>query len=417
MLQRDDGSVAIVTFPEGSMAGTVEVPIPGSDRHLQYVPLLNSRVVTAEEMAMAAGGRAPHVPSQAAAAAAAADTQQLCSPSQTEKMVADAAKQHAQLVSGVEEGRKSGEGMGSGTTKKPQLRQVDSGELLDSMAMERSVSHKRERSVTLRELPNLELDKIPSAKVLGLSEFFAATDMGGGVGGAGVVPAAATGVVPAAAISAAVQARTMNINNNNNNNNNASNASNASTPTDAGDFSPDDMKKPITAYVKPIKLFSDGLDDLLDDGIRRILSTTLETPPGTKRRGRPPGRSKNIQEVLPDGWVEPTDAEILANLLLENPHLKTLSADELKKHIRKEKNKISAAMSRVRLRNEQDELEGQIRKLEEEHSTLSEWLSTGSGAHVVRRQSGEGGAAGDGSGGGGVPAPAEKMTLVRHFSL
>jgi len=400
MLQRDDGSVAVVTFPEGSMAGAVEVPIPGSDRHLQYVPLLNSRVVTAEEMAMAAGGRAPHVPSHAAAAAAAADTQQLCSPSQTEKMVADAAKQHAQLVSGVEEGRKSAEG----TTKKPQLRQVDSGELLDSMAMERSVSHKRERSVTLRELPNLELDTIPSAKVLGVSEFYAATDASGGGGGT----AAATGVVPASAISAAVQARTMNTNKNNNN---ASNASNASTPTTAGEFSPDDTKKTITAYVKPIKLFSDGLDDLLDDGIRRILSTTLETPPGTKRRGRPPGRSKNTQEILPDGWVEPTDAEILANLLLENPHLKTLSADELKKHIRKEKNKISAAMSRVRLRNEQDELEGQVRKLEEEHSTLSEWLSTGSGAHVVRRQSGEGGAD------GGVPAPAEKMTLVRHFSL
>jgi hypothetical protein len=187
---------------------------------------------------------------------------------------------------------------------------------------------------------------------------------------------------------------------------NVSNVSNASTPTTAGDFSPEDMKRTVTVYSKPIKLFQDGLDDLLDDEIRGILSNTLETPPGTKRRGRPPGRSKNIQEVFPDGWIEPTEREILANLLLENPVLKTLGAEELKKHIRKEKNKISAAMSRVRLRNEQDELEGQIRKLEEEHSSLSEWLSTGSGA-LVRRQSGEGGADGH----------AEKNTLVRHFSL
>ena len=141
------------------------------------------------------------------------------------------------------------------------------------------------------------------------------------------------------------------------------------------------------------------MDELLDDEIRRVISNTLETPPGTKRRGRPPGRSKNIANILPDGWVEPSDAEILANLLLDKPHLKTLAADELKKQIRKEKNKISAAMSRVRLQNETRDLEGQIRKLEEEHSSLSEWLSTASGPDD-RRAATEG-----------------KNTLIRHFSL
>lgn len=407
MLQREDATPAIVTFPEGSMAGAIQVPVPGSDRHLQYVPLLNSRVLTAEDV---------QVQAQTAA------QEEMCSPSQTARMVADAAKQHAELMSGVEEGRKSAEGQKGAEvikTKKPQLRQVDSGEFgegdLGHDSLERKVSHKRERSVTLRELPNLELDSLPSAKLLSsggigtisatqssvqfpqysvtqMSEFFASTDIGRGIGGGarGGVP------VPGGIPYPQHSSRTV------------SNTSNASTPTE---MSAEDVRKQLTAYIRPLKLFSDGLDDLLDDEIRSILSNTLETPPGVKRRGRPPGRSKNIADILPEGWVEPTDAEILANLLLERPSLKTQGADELKKQIRKEKNKISAAMSRVRLTNETKDLEGEIRKLEEEHSTLSEWLTMGSGS-VARRQSGEA----DGAG-GGQDGHVVKNTLIRHFSL
>lgn len=397
VLQRDDGTPAIVTFPENSMAASVQVPIPGSDRHLQFVPLLNSAVGAMG--AVQVGGSA-------------ADAG-ILSPSQTERMVADAAKQHAELVIGVETHRKSAElEVSYGKERKPQLRLVDSGEFeggslrgshdggsgqLSLDAIERKVSHKRERSVTLRELPNLELDKLPSAKLVGA---------GGNIVGNGTqyqnYPQHLNANCSVAQVSeffAATDVR------------DAREQSTPPTPsTEIGDAS-EDARKQLTAYVKPLKLFCNGLDDLIDDEIRSVISNTLETPPGTKRRGRPPGRSKNIADILPEGWVEPTDAEILANLLLEKPHLKTVTPDELKKHIRKEKNKISAAMSRVRLQNETRDLEGQIRKLEEEHSALSEWLSTGSGAVGQK--------ATDVGPGGELPGEPRvaKNTLIRHFSL
>lgn len=422
VLQRDDGSPAIVTFPENSMAASIQVPVPGSDAHLQFVPLLNSTVsqvnaVNTVNTVNVVNATSPvndvnavcgsQVVGDNAAGAG------ILSPSQTERIVADAVKQHAELVNGVEARRKSADAdPGPAKERKPQLRQVDSEEFpgdQDPDMIERKVSHKRERSVTLRELPNLELDKLPSAKLLGV-------DGVGGVamGGGGIV----TGVVGQVAPGSGGRGGSLyqNYPQFPNANYTVAQVSEFFAATDVhdtqeqttptGGLSEEDARKHLTAYIKPLKLFGDGLDELLDDEIRRVISNTLETPPGTKRRGRPPGRSKNIADILPDGWVEPSDAEILANLLLEKPHMKTLEADELKKNIRKEKNKISAAMSRVRLQNETRDLEGQIRRLEEEHSSLSEWLSTGNGRRNGEFGADEGRAAAEG-----------KNTLIRHFSL
>jgi hypothetical protein len=345
MLQREDGSPAIVSFPEGSMAAALQVPIPGSNKHLQYVPLLNSALagntISPPNLTM---GNAGNAGDQEAVG--------LLSPSQTERMVEHAANLHSELQG---QQRRSGE-------LKPTLRQVDSSELIASknesgmledacQLSERKMSHKRDRSITLQELPGL----MPSAKagtansVQALSSNFYSETIRGSL--------------------------------------------NQLSPNSPMDFhrkdsvgrgahndrdqQDDDPRTQITAYIKPLRLFTNGLSDFIDEEISQIIQQTLETPPGQKRRGRPPGRSKNVAEVLPDGWVEPTDAEILANLLLDKPHMKKMTSDELKKSIRKEKNKISAAMSRVRLQNETRDLEGQIRKLEEEHSNLSEWLSSG----------------------------------------
>ena len=399
VLQRDDGSPAIVTFPENSMAASIQVPIPGSNSHLQFVPLLNSTVDTvrpADAMSPVNAVDGPQAMGDNAAGTV------IFSPSQTERMVADAAKQHAELVNGVEARQKSGDSdPGRSKERKPQLRQVDSEEFpVDQdpdMMLERKVSHKRERSVTLRELPNLELDKLPSAKLLGV------TGVGGMVVGAAGQMAPGSGLYqnypqfPNANYTVAQVSEFFAATD-------VQDSQEQTTPTDG--LSDDDARRQLTAYIKPLKLYGQGLDELLDDEIRRVISNTLETPPGTKRRGRPPGRSKNVADILPDGWVEPSDAEILANLLLEQPHLKTLATDELKKNIRKEKNKISAAMSRVRLQNETRDLEGQIRKLEEEHSSLSQWLSTGNDRSNGEFGPDEGRASADG-----------KHTLVRHFSL
>ena len=404
VLQRDDGSPAIVTFPEHSMAASIQVPIPGSDGHLQFVPLLDSTVSTVNP----AGALSPVDGSQVVGDNAAGAG--VLSPSQTEKMVADAAKQHAELVNGVEARRRSADSdPGQAKEQKPQLRQVDSSEEFpgdqDPDMIERKVSHKRERSVTLRELPNLELDKLPSAKLLGIDGIGGVAVRGGVVMGAAgqAAPGSGSGLYqncpqfPKANYTVAQVSEFFAATD-------VQDSQEQTTPT--GGLSEEDARRQLTAYVKPLKLFGHGLDELLDDEIRRVISDTLETPPGTKRRGRPPGRSKNIANILPDGWVEPSDAEILANLLLEKPHLKTQAADELKKNIRKEKNKISAAMSRVRLQNETRDLEGQIRKLEEEHSSLSEWLSTGNGRRNGEVGPDEGRVAAEG-----------KQTLIRHFSL
>lgn len=222
---------------------------------------------------------------------------------------------------------------------KPQLRPIDSSDLEKSEAsvdqvgwLSRKVSHKRERSLNTARLMSSESLEAPDSKIINNS-----------------------GNLDGQVSTDFLEKPSPN------------------SPLNTGDHKNDkDAATDLGLYIKSIKLFSDGLE--IDDEIAKIIEETLSTPPGMKRRGRPPGRSKNADNI--PGFVEPTDAEILANLLLENNQLKSMPADELKKLIRKEKNKISAAISRYRIQYETKVLESKLKKLEQEKLSLSQWLQT-----------------------------------------
>lgn len=95
-----------------------------------------------------------------------------------------------------------------------------------------------------------------------------------------------------------------------------------------------------------------------------------------KRRGRPPGRPNVGAPPAPNEPREVGDAEILELLVSQDPSRLSLSSEELKKLIRKEKNKISAAISRHRTQHYTAVLESQVKKLQQEQEALSGWLTS-----------------------------------------
>ena len=319
VLQRDNGSPVIATIPEGQVELTV--PLPGSSSMLQYIPVLNSTVIPDQPVLK------PQEESRQPEESPFQDKSSvLLSPSQTEEIIAAAAKQHSELQEASR-----------GVLPKPQLRPIDSSDLETIGAsvdqgglLSRKVSHKRERSLNTTRLMSSESLLARESKIINNS-----------------------GNLDAQASTEFLEKISPN------------------SPLD-NSKNEKDAKAELGLYIKPIKLFSDGLE--FDDDIAKIIDETLATPPGARRRGRPPGRSKHA-DIIP-GFVEPTDAEILANLLLENSQLKSVSTDELKKLIRKEKNKISAAISRYRIQYETKVLEGKLKKLEQEKLSLSQWLQT-----------------------------------------
>ena len=319
VLQREDGTAVIATLPEGQAQLTV--PIPGSSSLLQYVPILNSTVVP-RQMGdiMAPRQQLVQTPSPFDQ-----KTQNLLSPSHTEQLVADAAKQRCQLQQ---------QDIGK-ILPKPQLRPVDSDggnaqetEGSEDITVSRQVSHKRERSLTTSSIMISESLRAPESK----------QSLGGSH-----QDDASRDISPNSSLNPL-----------------------ANTPRQ------EDLPEDPCPPLKPMKLFSDGLE--IDEEISRIIDATLCTPAGGKRRGRPPGKSKSNNSI--PGFVEPSDAEILANILLDNPELKKSSTDELKKLVRKEKNRISAAFSRYKMTYETRVLESQVKKLEAEKTNLSEWLQT-----------------------------------------
>lgn len=109
----------------------------------------------------------------------------------------------------------------------------------------------------------------------------------------------------------------------------------------------------------------------VDDDVMALMQAAL-TPKTGKRRGRPPGARVGIASA--DEPHEPTDAEILESLLKEDPTRRQLPVDELKKLVRKEKNRISAATSRNRTANYTSALESRVKALQAEQAELSGWL-------------------------------------------
>lgn len=315
VLQREDGTAVIATLPEGQAQLTV--PIPGSSSMLQYIPILDSTVVPRQT------GDIIIQRQQLVQTPSPFDqkTQNLLSPSQTEQLVADAAKQRCQLQQ-----QDTGK-----VLPKPQLRPVDSDggnaqetEASEDVTVSRQVSHKRERSLTTSSIMVSESLRAPESK----------QSLGGGY-----QDGTPHDISPNSSLNPL-----------------------ANTPRE------EDCCPPL----KPMKLFSDGLE--IDEEMSQIIDATLCTPAGGKRRGRPPGRSKSNNSI--PGFVEPSDTEILANILLDNPELRKSSTDELKKLVRKEKNRISAAFSRYKMTYEMKLLESKVKKLEAEKTNLSEWLQT-----------------------------------------
>lgn len=370
VLQRDNGSPVIATLPEGDVQLTV--PLPGSSSVLQYVPVLDSTVVSEQPMLK------PQVESQQPASRSEGspfeqNSSMILSPSQTEEMIAAAARQHSELQEASR-----------GSLPKPQLRPTDSADFEASelsngqgstRVLSRKISHKRERSLNTARLMSSESLRAPDMKLANSS---------GSLDGTTQYSAEfLEKTSPNSPLNSLITREKNNVS-----------GGNAEAAEDFG------------LYIKPIKLFSDGLE--IDDDIARIIEDTLATPPGMKRRGRPPGRSKHADNI--PGFVEPTDAEILANLLLENRELKTMSADDLKKLVRKEKNKISAAISRYRIQQETKILEGKLKRLEQEKINLSQWLNTTPEIQPHRMLLADG--QNVPSTGDGVPRPP-----IRHLSL
>ena len=101
---------------------------------------------------------------------------------------------------------------------------------------------------------------------------------------------------------------------------------------------------PVIGRLQDIRRFKDGLT--IDTNTNEFIRATIDSK---TTQGRKRGRTGDI----PADWDEPTDEEILANLLLSHPPMKLWGAVELKKEIRKVRNRFSAELSRVRKKPQQ----------------------------------------------------------------
>jgi hypothetical protein len=118
----------------------------------------------------------------------------------------------------------------------------------------------------------------------------------------------------------------------------------------------------------------------VEDDVMALIQAALAPKAGGKRRGRPPG-SRAVPMTASGAAAaganeprEPTDAEILESLIKEDPTRRQLPVDEIKKLVRKEKNRISAAVSRTRTANYTAALESRVKALQAEQAELSGWL-------------------------------------------
>ena len=158
---------------------------------------------------------------------------------------------------------------------------------------------------------------------------------------------------------------------------------------------------------------NDGFD--LDGDVAALMQAALAPKPG-KRRGRPPGRAHNAVPAAPGEPREPTDAEILECLLREDPARRQLPVDEIKKLVRREKNRISAAISRSRVQQYTAALESRVRTLQAEQAELYGWLQAPPQA-LPHRVLLVGPAAAAATAAAGVSSPTKNRPPIRHLSL
>lgn len=177
---------------------------------------------------------------------------------------------------------------------------------------------------------------------------------------------------------------------------------------------PPGLSGPLTTGNTPIKFEEThmaGYD--LNADVAELMQTALAPKPG-KRRGRPPGRTQTIPAAVGEPR-EPTDAEILEHLLREDPARRQLPADEIKKLVRREKNRISAAISRARVQQYTAALESRVRTLQAEQAELYGWLQAPPQAlpHRVLLV----GPAAAAAAAMGASSPTNPRPPVRHLSL
>ncbi|KAL6772435.1 hypothetical protein ACKKBG_A30240 [Auxenochlorella protothecoides x Auxenochlorella symbiontica] len=98
---------------------------------------------------------------------------------------------------------------------------------------------------------------------------------------------------------------------------------------------------------------------------------------GPQGDGRKRGRPRQARDVhLADGMVEPTTSEVLVRLM-QDPANRLLPAEELRRRTRREKNKISAAVSRYKKSRRDQDLQDKIDKLQRQQGVLVHILQQG----------------------------------------
>lgn len=393
ILQRSDGSAVVATLPKGQVRLTV--PIPGSSSVLQYVPVLDSAIVPHPvgiqgNNKVQAQLNISKEPSHGFAQHAVTNSSAHLSVSATDQLVEAAALQHRMLTekrSVSADVRHEGSKMepcmtnsvhqklkpklvplfspnaSSGVPIELETKALDGQSILESLpsstseiGISRKTSHKRERSLATADLLASEQLHAPQLKQANANSL----------------------------ASEKPERSLPNLESNRNIKDSSYNESRRDDSVQQNNLpSPTETECPI--YVADLGNVTDAsLPRLLkyykqeieiDEETSKLIESTLSVPEGTKRRGRPPGKSKNSFCNIP-GYTEPTDSEILATLLTEDPSRKLIPPEELKKLVRKEKNRISAAFSRIKSEYETKKLEGEIQQLEAECIALSEWLNS-----------------------------------------
>ena len=383
ILQTADGNAIVATLPNGQAQLTV--PIPGSSSVLQYIPMLESTVAatvsntTGRHINLptpAMPVESPHLPSSPYESYS--PNHNLCL-STTEQMMEAAAKQQQLLQQQAatraalpRKSQSAGEASRDTSSSqrqymKPQLRPIlkplstsnsnpeHSNPALETLPsatsdatgeVQRKVSHKRERSLAATGLLVSDAIPAPPQSVSRMSddpEFYEGQ---------------IAKVSPNSSLSPP---------------NEDCKISDMKEEDIISNFDENAAKLGLTPVeTNTILRHLKNRDIKLSAEILQIVDQILP-PVGIKRRGRRPGQK--LKDQLP-GIIEPTDSDILITLLLEDPSAKTLPLEELRKMIRKEKNRIAAALSRVRSEYKMKNLERDLQELQRESSALNKWLDS-----------------------------------------
>jgi hypothetical protein len=389
ILQRSNGSAVVATLPEGQIHLTV--PIPGSSSVLQYVPVLDSKIVThpVDEQRNGISQMQLNIsnePSRGFAQHSVINSSAHLSVSATDQLVEAAALQHRMLTERCslsteirQESNKMEPCLTNAVHHKPipklvplfspntsphvpiEAKALDGQSILESLpsstseiGISRKPSHKRERSLASTDLLASEQLHAPQLKQANANSLVS-----------GKVETSLPNLESSMNIKLLSHDEPRRDHSVQQNNLPSPTETECPISVDLGNITDASLPRLLKYYKQEIEI---------DEETSKLIENTLSVPEGTKRRGRPPGK-KNSSCNIP-GYIEPTDSEILAALLNEDPGRKLMPPEELKKLVRKEKNRISAAFSRIKSDYETKKLEGEIQQLEAECLALSEWLNS-----------------------------------------